>query len=403
MTQRLTDATVKRLALPATGSRISYDSAVPGFGARVTAGGARSFVLNYRVRGNGRERRITIGRATHWRVSEARSEAKRLKRIVDEGGDPLGELQAERDAPTMRELCDRFTAEHLPRVRESTRLDYGRLIKNHIAPFFGQHTKVSDVRFEDIDRLHQKLTKDTGPYAANRCVAVCRKMFNLAMRWEMIERNPAKGIERNYEAQRNRYLSAEELARLTAALTAHADQQAANVIRLLLLTGCRRGEALGARWADIDLTAGIWSKPSHLVKQKIAHIAPLSAPARALLSAIREAQAREFPHRLPEYVFAGRFGRGHRQTVRRTWEAILRAADITALRIHDLRHSFASQLVSSGASLPLIGALLGHSNPNTTARYAHLYDDPQRAAVERIGVIVENAGKPAVEPIKLKR
>jgi integrase len=402
-TQHLTDATVKQLALPATSSVIISDDKVKGFGIRLTAAGARSYVLRYRVRSSGRDRTFTIGDAGHWRVTEARAEARRLKQIVDQGGDPLQELQEERDAPTVAELCERFVQEHLPRVRPSTAADYGRLIKNHVRPFFGEHAKVADVRFDDIDRLHRKLTDTAGPYAANRVVAMLSKMFNLAGRWEMIERNPCKGIGRNYEAQRNRYLSADELARLTQALATHHDHQAANVVRLLLFTGCRKGEALAARFADLDLTGGVWTKPGHLIKQKRDHVAPLSAPARALLAAIREEQAREHPHRLPEFVFAGRFGRGHRQTIKRNWEAILRTADISGLRIHDLRHSFASQLVSSGASLPLIGALLGHSNPNTTSRYSHLFDDPQRAAVERIGAIVENAGKPVAAPIKLKR
>ncbi len=257
------------------------------------------------------------------------------------------------------------------------------------------------MRFGDIDRLHRKLTDSAGPFAANRVVAVLSKMFNLAIRWEMRESNPVRGIGRNHEGQRKRYLSADELARLTQALAAHPEPQAADIVRLLMFTGCRKGEALAARWADLDLTSGVWSKPGHTVKQRTDHVAPLSAPARALLSRIREEQAREHPHRLPEYVFA-RHGRGHRATIKHNWAAILRAAGITGLRIHDLRHSFASQLVSSGASLPLIGALLGHSNPTTTARYAHLFDDPQRAAVERIGALIENAGKSVAEPIKLK-
>jgi integrase len=165
---------------------------------------------------------------------------------------------------------------------------------------------------------------------------------------------------------------------------------------------------LSARWRDLDLTGGTWSKPAHMVKQNRDHIAPLSAPARQLLAAIRKRQAGDSRIESgldgqPEYVFAGRFGRGHRQSINRAWVAILRAAGITGLRIHDLRHSFASALVSAGASLPLIGALLGHSNPATTSRYAHLYDDPQRAAVERIGALVENAGKPAADPVRLKK
>ena len=176
-TQQLTDATVKRLALPATGSTIVYDGKMGGFGVRLTANGARSYILRYRTRGSMRDRSFTIGDAGDWRTSEARAEAKRLKQIVDQGGDPLGELQAERKAPTMTELFERFAAEHLPRVGESTRLDYKRLIKNHMAGFFGEHTKVADVRFGDIDRLHRKLTRArlvrSLPIASSRCSRRC--------------------------------------------------------------------------------------------------------------------------------------------------------------------------------------------------------------------------------------
>jgi integrase len=399
----LTDATVKRLPLPEKSSVIVTDDKVSGFGVRLTAKGARSYVLRYRVRSSMRDRTFTIGDADHWRTTEARAKARELKREVDDGADPYADLAAERDAPSVAELCERFKAEHLPRLRDSTRLDYTRLIANHVLPALGAHTKVADLKYADIDKLHRKLTAAGHPHSANRCVAMVSKMCSLAVRWQMIEVNPARGIERNPEHPRRRYLSPDELARLTAALAAHADKQAADIVRMLLLTGARRGEVLAAKWADIDLSAGTWSKPAHAVKQARAHSAPLSAPARALLSAIREEQARSFPHRLPEYVFAGRFGREHRATIKRAWDVILRAAGITSFRVHDLRHSFASHLVSAGHSLPLIGALLGHSNPNTTARYAHLADDPQRAAVESVGALIENAGLPAAEVVKLKR
>jgi hypothetical protein len=217
----------------------------------------------------------------HWRVTEARAEAKRLKQIVDQGGDPSGELQEERNAPTMAELCERFAAEHLPRLRESTRVDYGRLIRNHVIPVLGEHTKAAELKFADIDRLHRKITAAGHLHAADRCVAMLSKMFNLAMRWQMIGSNPAKGIERNPERPRRRYLAAAELARLTAALTEHADRQAADIVRMLLLTGARRGEVLGMRWADVDLGAGVWSKPASATKQGRDHSSPRSAPARA--------------------------------------------------------------------------------------------------------------------------
>jgi integrase len=398
MAQRLTDADIRRLPTPAKGNKITYDTEVAGFGARITAAGARSFVLRYRVRGSMRERTFTIGDATHWRCTEARAEAKRLKLVIDQGGDPQGELQDEREAPTMADLCQHFEAEHLPRLRHLSRTYYPKMLKTRVLPFFGAKTKVADIAYADIDRFHRAITAEGTPYAANRYVGVLSKMFSLAERWGMCERNPCKGVEKNYEASRKRYLSGDELARLTTALAAHDDQQAANIIRMLLLTGARKGEVFAMRWADLDLGAGVWSKAASTVKQARDHIVPLSAPARQLLAEIRAAQ------RPPcEQVFPGRYGHGHRETINKNWTRLLKAAAIERLRIHDLRHSYASHLASAGVSLPTIGALLGHSSPATTHRYAHLFDDPLRKATEQVGAIVMNAGKKAPPPTPIRR
>jgi integrase len=403
MKQHLTDAIVKRLPAPTKGKLITIDDEVPGFGIRITANGARSYVLRYVVRGSGRERIFTIGDATMWRTPAARAEAKRLRQDIDRGGDPLADIEAEREAPTVWELCDRFEAEHLPRKRERTADDYRRMLRLHVRPHFGPHAKAADVTFADIDALHRKITKTGATYAANRCVAIVSKMFSLAVRWGMRETNPAKGIERNTEYGRRRYLSPDELVRLTAALAKHPDKQAADIVRLLLLTGARRGEVLGMRWADVDLGEGVWSKPPSSTKQKEHHQVPLSAPARQLLSEIREQQAGK-RHVLPTFVFPGTGATGHRVELKKDWAQLCKAAGISGLRIHDLRHSYASQLVSGGASLPLIGALLGHANPSTTARYAHLAHDPLREATERVGSVIVAAGKrPPAEPVALKR
>jgi integrase len=392
MADRLTDAIIKRLPLPERASRIHPDGDVPGFGVRVTANGARSFVLRYRVRGTGRERTYTIGSTGDWQAAAARQEAKRLRRDVDSGGDPLGDIEDQRAEPTVADLIDRFLAEHVEaRLRPESARHYRVLIDKHIRPHFGAHTRVIDVAFKDIDALHRKVTRSGAAYAANRVIAICSKMFSLACRWGMRDDNPCRGVERNYEAKRKRYLTGDELVRLTEALAAHPNHQAANVIRLLLFCGCRRTESMSARWGDIDLTAGIWTKPGSATKQKSDHVAPLSGPARQLLSEIRAEQIANGRH--GEWVFPSDGSTGHVVELAKAWRVICKAADITGLRVHDLRHSFASQLASGGASLPLIGALLGHSNPATTARYAHLFDDPMRAAVEKVGAVIVNAGK----------
>src|SRR6516164_2751108 len=150
---RLTDAVVRRLPAPKQGKAITVDADIPGFGIRVTANGARSYVLRYTTRA-GRERTYTIGDATVWRTTQARDKARELRREIKDGGDPLGEIETERTAPTIANLIERFRAEHLPKKRPGTVKDYECLLRVHLEPHFGQHTKVGDITFADIDRLH---------------------------------------------------------------------------------------------------------------------------------------------------------------------------------------------------------------------------------------------------------
>src|SRR5215471_21705731 len=381
---RLTDAIVKRLPTPDTGNELTRDTAVKGYAACVTAAGSRSLVLDYRTRA-GRQRRFTIGRFGDWSVGAGREEARKLKREIDCGGDPLAEIEAERGSPTVDDLIQRFIEEHVSRKRPHTQYDYKNVIERHIRPAIGR-MKVVEVAWADIDALHRKITKAGRITQANRVIAVASKMFSLAIRWRMRSDSPAKGIERNPEQQRKRYPSPAELKRLTDALDTHADQQAANIFRLCLLTGCRSGEAMAMRWDDVELAHGIWTKPGATTKQKTTHIVPLSAPVKQLLARLR--QETNSP-----WVFPADSKPGHRVTVQKSWLAICKSARITGLRIHDLRHSFASLAVNQGASLPLIGALLGHASPTTTARYAHLFDDPQRKAVEKVGKLIIGSGR----------
>jgi integrase len=379
-TDRLTDALIKRLSIPATGNAITWDSAVAGLGARVTAAGHRGFVLDYRTRA-GRRRRYTIGSFPDWSIVGAREEARRLKRDIDGGGDPLADIEAERGAPTVADLIERFLAEHVSRKRPHTQYDYRNVIERHIRPAMAR-LKVAEVAWEDVDALHRKITKAGHRTQANRVVAVASKMFSLAIRWKMRADNPARGIERNAEHKRTRYLTAIELTRLTDALEAHPDRQAVDIIRLCLLTGCRSGsEAMKARWDDIQLAAGIWNKPGSTTKQKTTHIVPLNTAAKQLLARLRQNTS-------SPWVFPADSEAGHRVTVQKSWLAVCAAARISGLRIHDLRHSFASLAVNRGASLPLIGSLLGHASPVTTARYAHLFDDTQRKTAESIGKLI---------------
>jgi integrase len=393
MSQRLSDHILKTKCLPpASGNRVYYDSEVTGLGFRVTAAGAKSFIFNYRI--NRRERRYTIGPygRDQWTLAAARKRAGELRKMIERGEDPLAKRIEGRNAPTVADVCKRFEEEHLPKLRASTRREYKALIDTYILPAL-KHHKVAAVEFSDVDELHRKMSK-TAPYRANRTVALLSKMFSLSLKWKWRTDNPAKGIERNQEQKRERHLEPEELGRFTKALAEYEDQQVANIIRLLLLTGARRGEVQAMKWADLDLEAARWTKPGATTKQKTIHRVPLSEPARQLLATLRaEADGDAV------YVFPGRFD-GHRVEIKGDWAAICKAAKITGARMHDLRHTFASVLASAGLSLPIIGALLGHTQAQTTKRYAHLFDDPLRKATEQVGAVV--TGKPSAEVVPLK-
>ena len=340
---------------------------------RVTAGGARAFILNYRV--GGRERRYTIGGYPDWSVAAAREEAKRLKRLIDRGHDPMGARHDERAAPSMADLADRYMEEHAVRKVLRAQQDDRAMLEKLVIPAIGR-LKVHDVRHEDIDRLHQEVSR-TRPIRANRMAQMLSRMFTLAVRWEYRSDNPVKGLDRNPEPRRNRYLTGEELQRLIAVLATHKNQRCANVIRLLLFTGARRGEVMNATWDQFDLNAGIWTKPSTHTKQKKEHRVPLSAPTIQLLSELKEKSGPS------PCVFPGRNGRPLTE-IKTFWAGVCRMAELRDCRIHDLRHTYASILASAGLSLPVIGALLGHTQPNTTARYSHLFDEPLREAAERV-------------------
>ena len=439
MAERLTDKVVKGLPAPERGNKITYDSDVRGLGVRVTTARLMTYVFNYRVKGSGTERRLTIGDAGRWEKGEwkpgawtlkkARVRADELRRQVDSGEDPMGNLHAERAAPTMNDLADRFEAEHLPRKRPATARDYAALLRDIIRPAIGK-IRVVDLRHADVERMHHGIV-ERAPYRANRAVAVLSKMLSLAVRWEMRPDNPARGIERAPEERRERYLIPAEIARLGEALAAHPERTSANAVRLLLLTGARKGEMLAAQWPDIDFETGAWVKPAATTKTAKLHRVPLSAPALALLVGMKAEADQENARRERDglkpisCLFPGPDSKPL-QDVKHFWAAVCQKAGLgqyvekldvaskvitrnekpvmvwrSSARIHDLRHTYASILASAGLSLPVIGALLGHTQMQTTQRYSHLLDDPLRAATERAGAIIGSAGLPGADVVPM--
>ena len=412
MAEQITDALVRRSSAGDRAQVFFWDTEVKGFGLRITNAGAKSFILDYRILG--RQRRITIGNYPDWSVKAARREAGDLKKLVDKGEDPMGDRHALRSAPTVEDLWTRYQRDHLPRKAERSQVDERIMWEKLILPELGKY-KVMEITHDQVEALHRKITIERGtPVRANRVVEVLRKAFNLAMRWEWVEGNPASGIQKNREEKRERFLTPEELARLSSALAEHGEPVSANAIRLLMLTGARKSEVLRATWAMFDLDKGVWVKPSAHTKQRREHRVPLSAAALTLLKEIKKTAETPF-------VFPGKIdedGTPHPITdIKRSWESVCVKAGLADrmakrnrdgkvmtdkagkpvmtwkpnVRIHDLRHSFASLLVSGGASLPMIGAMLGHTQVQTTQRYAHLYDEPLREAANHVGDAIAKA------------
>ena len=376
-----------------------FDTEILGLAAKVQTSGMRTFTLDYRYAG--RQRRMTIGRWPEWSVTAARERAKDLRRMIDEGQDPLAAKEELREAPHITDMINRYIREHLPKLAPVNAGDQTSMLRQMLEPAWGDRL-VTDITKSDVAKFldfvaegrprpckqkpNNRARKLQGhkptPVRANRVGEVLRKMFTLAVEWEWRADNPAQGFHRRLEHARERFLSPEELVRLAAALDKAADQRGASIMRLCMLTGARVGEVRTARFEQFNLDYAIWSKPASTTKQRKIHRVPISQDVVAI---VRQRQLV-----VPKgnvWLFPGdAVGKPVRE-VRRFWLKIRQEADLPDVRIHDLRHTFASLLVSGGASLEVIGRLLGHSQMQTTQRYAHLMESPLRAGVDSVASI----------------
>jgi integrase len=400
---KFTKASVAALK-PKDAIYITWDDDLAGFGIRVMPSGAKTFILKYRV-GKGRTapiRKPTLGKLGDITLDQARQIAVEWKLAIARGDDPSITLRPQiKETPTVADLCRDYMERHGSRKRTGDQDQ--RFIDRFILPALGKK-EAAAVNLKDIEDLHLKLT--TTPYQGNRVLALLSKMFGMAVRWGWCLKNPASGISKFHEERRERFLSPAEIERLAAALEAYhsgAERpvealRTVTAIRLLMLTGSRRNEVLSARWEQFDLETGVWIKPSSHTKQKKQHRIPLAPAAIKILTGHRTRG--EHPS---GYVFPARTGSsGHMVEIKNAWARITALAGLAGLRLHDLRHTYASILASGGMSLPIIGRLLGHTQTSTTARYSHLFDDPLREATKRVAAVIEGAGKSA-DIIKLGR
>lgn len=372
--QQLTKTAVDRLK---PGERV-WDTAVRGFGVRRQT---RDPIFVLRYRHQRRERWITIGiHGAPWTVDKARKEAQRLLGIVAEGFDPAIDRDRERSAPTVTELANQFLERHARvKLKRGTATNYGYQINCTVIPELGAH-RTEAVCHADIEKLHAKMAAK--PYEANRVLALLSKMFNWAELngYRVKGTNPCPGVEKYRESRRERFLNDAELGRLGDVLAdCEADHTEAPwtiaAIRLLIFTGARSNEIASLRWEYVDEQRAFLLLPDSKTGRKVIH---LNVPALAVLRDIQW---------VPDnpYVVVGLKAGHHATDLGHRWRRIRKLAELSDVRLHDLRHSYASVAGAHGGSLPMIGKLLGHSNPTTTNRYLHLVADPIRALNEQAG------------------
>ena len=374
-----------------------WDSEVRGFGVRRQSE-KRVYALKTRVAG--KQRWFTIGEhGAPWTPDTARREVQRLWGLIRAGVDPASVRLAGKNQTTMAELCRRYIEEHARQHKKpsSTHMDEMN-IGNHVLPLLGRKI-VAEISRTDIDTFKRAVREGKtsrafgdngsrgnavvrgGPGVANRCLALLSKMFNLAERWGVRPdgTNPVRHVERYREETKERFLSPEELGRLGEAIRT-ADAEGANAfamaaVRLLIFTGARLGEILHLRWEDVDLENAVLMLPDSKTGRKRVYLNP---PALDVLKALPRVAGNPF-------VIVGRRRHARLVNLQKPWGRVRQRAGLSDVRIHDLRHSFASVAVASGLTLPFIGKLLGHTKSATTERYAHLADDPLRSANDLVG------------------
>jgi integrase len=362
------------------GEKVS-DTECIGFRVRRQKGDARVYSVSYRHQGV--ERQYTIGRhGSPWVPDTARKQARAILTQVAAGKDPSGEKQAYRSAPTLSDLAARFLAEHAgPKCKASSAKEYKRLLDHVILPTLGAK-KAADVTRRDVELLHHAFRQS--PYQSNRAVGLLSSLMNMAEKWGMRPdgSNPTRHIVKFKQANRERFLSADEFARLADAISAYGGSLYIKAaIRLLALTGCRRNEITTLRWQEVDLDNGELRLSDSKTGAKVVF---LGEAAVAILTSLPHVHGND-------HVFPGRHDGEHLGDFSKAWVQIRKAAGLDGVRLHDLRHSYASMGINSNLSLAIVGKLLGHTQPSTTSRYAHLASNPLKIAAADISSRIDAA------------
>ncbi len=402
LTKRSVDA-----AKPALARYYVWDSDLPGYGLRIAPSGVKTFVTKYRAGGGGRnapQRIFTVGRYGALTPDEARKQAKVILGSAAAGADPAGDLAAKRREMTMAALIDYYelhgcVVQRGKRIGEPmkplTKAYTVARLRHHVVALLGNR-RVSEITSGDIERFaadvvagksaknekigpRKRIIVRGGPGASRKVVRDLSAVFSFARRSEIVDRNPCEiAAVRKTDDHKTRFLTLEEIGRLGQALDELEAQgtnpKAINIVRLWALTGCRRNEIAGLKWSEVDFENGLLvleeSKTGRSVR-------PLGTAALTLLRQVERDENSEF-------VFSADTGDGYFQGTKTPWARAVRKADLPGVTPHTLRHTIGSTAISTGEAMALTGAILGHSNPRSTAIYAHIQHEPSRKAANRV-------------------
>ena len=359
-------------------SYIVWDDEIKGLGIRINELSKR-FILKYRI-GHGRKaiiKKPILGKYNILRTEEARRVAREWLLVASQGKDPC---EKKSDQTTIKEFCDIYIERHAKiKKKESSMIEDQRMIRLQIISYFGK-LKVTDVTRPMVLKHHESLYRI--PYTANRFLSLLSKMMNLAEKWEFrpLYSNPCKHVDRYKEKPREVYLMMDELERVGSAMRELKDiesEYALSAIQMLILTGSRTGEILSLKWEYIDFENCCMNLPDTKTGERKIHLNP------SALSILKSLEKKS------EYVFVSRVENKRITTIRLTWKKICKIAGLSDVRLHDLRHNFASYAVNNGFSLPIIAKMLGHKDLKTTQRYAHLHQDPVNKASDDISLKIK--------------
>lgn len=352
-----------------------FDSDIPGFTLEVRSTGKSTYYQRYRDK-FGRVKQARIGPTDSISLEDARHRAKQIRSQTIMGYDPREQVEKNRNMPSFKQFVEDKYIPYIKVHKRSWEFDE-KLINQRIMPLWG-NMKLSEITRDDVQELQSNfLRMGHKPGSVNRYMALVKYIFNLAERWEVIDKSPTRHVSRlEEENHKERYLSSDETERLLSELKKCRSPVVPDIIEFLILTGARRSEAVNLPWQELDMAKGVWIIPAERNKAKVKKVIPLSRGALNVLERRKENGC--------EYVFPNPETGEPMKHFHGTWDRIRKKAGIPDVRIHDLRHNFASLLINSGRSLYEVQKLLGHADISTTQRYAHLSQDTLKDATELV-------------------